>query len=408
MKKIVLLLVVTIFTLFNMSIAEASCNNCRDGYCDEEGYCDWCEDGYEQDDGNCYGYPDNCDSINIDNGIVSCDECVLGYGLVDGICKKCQASNCDWCNGDNNQCEECKDGYGFDRNGNCSPCEDKNCQYCWRSGNEKCSRCKDGYTMSDNGNCEPIQIEHCKDTSEYGRNLCVECETGYMLADGKCVTQCPSGYTEGYITLSTKYCKNPKCQGYGGGYNNEFYIWYCGACKNSYLLNGECVDECGDGYNIISQGFYGNRCEPANCNKWDKNNCHECNDGYFIQDGKCVESCQNGYIIGTNDYGATTCFPAELGCGYGEKQIGNECVAREDGEGCGVGFYLKDNLCVSESKGCGAGYLGKDGVCISSANGCGVGYKDMGGWCNRIQYTPAEAAPLLNDDNNFVILTFKK
>ncbi len=39
---------------------------------------------------------------------------------------------------------------------------------------------------------------------------------------------------------------------------------------------------------------------------------------------------------------------------------------------------------------------------------CCSSCKDMGGWCNRIRYTPAEAAPLLNDDDNFVILTFKK
>ena len=35
--------------------------------------------------------------------------------------------------------------------------------------------------------------------------------------------------------------------------------------------------------------------------------------------------------------------------------------------------------------------------------------KDMGGWCNRIRYTPAEAAPLLHNDNtNEVTITFKK
>ena len=35
--------------------------------------------------------------------------------------------------------------------------------------------------------------------------------------------------------------------------------------------------------------------------------------------------------------------------------------------------------------------------------------KDMGGWCNRIRYTPAEAAQVLNDDNtNEVTITFRK
>ena len=35
--------------------------------------------------------------------------------------------------------------------------------------------------------------------------------------------------------------------------------------------------------------------------------------------------------------------------------------------------------------------------------------KDMGGWCNRIRYTPAEAAQVLHDDNtNEVTITFRK
>ena len=40
---------------------------------------------------------------------------------------------------------------------------------------------------------------------------------------------------------------------------------------------------------------------------------------------------------------------------------------------------------------------------------CCSSCKDMGGWCNRIRYTPAEAAQVLKDDNtNEVTITFKK
>ena len=40
---------------------------------------------------------------------------------------------------------------------------------------------------------------------------------------------------------------------------------------------------------------------------------------------------------------------------------------------------------------------------------CCSSCKDMGGWCNRIRYTPAEAAEVLKDDNtNEVTITFKK
>ena len=69
--------------------------------------------------------------------------------------------------------------------------------------------------------------------------------------------------------------------------------------------------------------------------------------------------------------------------------------------------YIKSGTgCVSD---CGAGYLGKEKECIDSALGCGENYRDMGGFCNRIRYTPAEAAQVLHNDNtNSVTITFKK
>ena len=69
--------------------------------------------------------------------------------------------------------------------------------------------------------------------------------------------------------------------------------------------------------------------------------------------------------------------------------------------------YVKRGLgCVKD---CGAGYLGKEKACIDSALGCGAGYRQFENWCNRIRWTPAEAAQVLRDDNtNEVTITFKK
>ena len=39
---------------------------------------------------------------------------------------------------------------------------------------------------------------------------------------------------------------------------------------------------------------------------------------------------------------------------------------------------------------------------------CCTSCKDMGGWCNRIRYTPAEAAKVLKDENNEIVITFRK
>ena len=74
---------------------------------------------------------------------------------------------------------------------------------------------------------------------------------------------------------------------------------------------------------------------------------------------------------------------------------------------CGVcNDYIKNGLgCVKD---CGAGYLGKEGRCISAANGCGENYRQIETWCNRIRYTPAEAAEVLHDgSDNEIIMTFK-
>ena len=60
-------------------------------------------------------------------------------------------------------------------------------------------------------------------------------------------------------------------------------------------------------------------------------------------------------------------------------------------------------------KDCGSGYLGKEGRCIDASLGCGAGYRQFENFCNRIRYTPAEAAEVLRDDNtNEVTITFKK
>ena len=73
---------------------------------------------------------------------------------------------------------------------------------------------------------------------------------------------------------------------------------------------------------------------------------------------------------------------------------------------CGNQYVKSGSGCVAD---CGSGLLGKNGKCISATEGCGTGYKKIENWCNRIRYTPAEAAAAAKDNNtNVVTLTFKK
>ena len=60
---------------------------------------------------------------------------------------------------------------------------------------------------------------------------------------------------------------------------------------------------------------------------------------------------------------------------------------------------------MKESVGCDEGETLNNKKCICNKKG----YKNVGGYCNRVQWTPAEAAPLLHNDNtNEVTITFKK
>ena len=61
------------------------------------------------------------------------------------------------------------------------------------------------------------------------------------------------------------------------------------------------------------------------------------------------------------------------------------------------------------SAGCGEGQLEKNGGCVPVSQGCGEGYRQIETWCNKIRWTPAEAAQVLtNDNNNTVTITFRK
>ncbi len=415
MKKIGLTTLVAVSSLIVVinSVNAEECNVLGCGMCDSSNpnKCLVCwnfSDGLDHVNNTCRPCKDsNCEYCQSDYEI--CNMCKMGFYMKDGKCSSCEGdfgSGCLSCN--DGGCAYCENGKGIN-NGHCVACSDGNCDSC--ENYTICTRCKLGYVAAENGTCIPNDetVPNCLSSYQGGGKFCIKCPKDYILVDGQCVAgnSCPNGYTRKGSSSSYFYCANPDCAGVQGDANG----YYCTSCKNGlHAKDGKCVSECGEGYSVFSYA-YGTYCAPNNCDFHVYGHfsvCGTCNSGYIWLDGKCVADCGVGYIMGVYN-GKSKCFPAELGCGYGEKQVGNECVAREEGEGCGVGFYLKDNLCVSESKGCGDGYLGKDGVCISSANGCGAGYRQFENFCNRIQYTPAEAAKVLTDDNNnSVTITFKK
>ena len=100
---------------------------------------------------------------------------------------------------------------------------------------------------------------------------------------------------------------------------------------------------------------------------------------------KCVSTLSK-YKYYDSDDGTVKYIPMNLASNISVADY-NYCAS--------TNFYWNGDSCIREPD------LSKRKCCTSC--------KDMGGWCNRIRYTPAEAAELLRDDNtNEVTITFKK
>ena len=152
----------------------------------------------------------------------------------------------------------------------------------------------------------------------------------------------------------------------------------------------------------ISRGtFYGNTVSGnIIIDKIDMNYSNLFNGTTFSEDfkiycvGKNTEECRNYIINSCND---EPCINRVTPLLVDDSLFGN--IAR----GC---LIPEGNLNCTK---CEKGYLAKEGDCISSSAGCGAGYRQFENFCNRIQYTPAEAAKVLRNDNtNEVTITFKK
>ena len=110
-----------------------------------------------------------------------------------------------------------------------------------------------------------------------------------------------------------------------------------------------------------------NRVEPVTkCSSYTSSGCNACYAGYA--------------------YGNSSCHA----CGTGKNCHWDETGEKVVFDGCKDKYLRKENECVAASQGCGANFRLNDGE------------------CDRLRYTPAEAAKVLKDDNtNVVTITFK-
>ena len=271
--------------------------------------CSKCSSGHYLKGTSCLNCSSPCKTCNSSN-CLSCvdqfyfynDECLEicpdGLFAQNGVCKEC-SSDCLTCDVDKNNClschptfflndtscsSNCKNGF-FKFNDICCPDQ---CEECINSN--ECTICKETFYLYENLclNCE----KNCKVCLESEDN-CVTCIENYYLLEKKCVEICPE--ENYYQNEELKICSNcdPNCRKCNGSTdtsclscfkNSVLYKNHCFECGIDSspfdLLDGNCVDRCGDGKRFDSVTM------P------DLYSFNSCDDGNQINGDGCSSDCQ--------------------------------------------------------------------------------------------------------------------
>ena len=86
----------------------------------------------------------------------------------------------------------------------------------------------------------------------------------------------------------------------------------------------------------------------------------------------------------------------------------NYCYRHVSGK-CEDSIDLSGKVSLATETQCTGNYYWSGSSCNNKKNGikCAENWKQIETWCNRIRYTPAEAAEVLKDTDNEIIMTFK-
>jgi hypothetical protein len=274
---------------------------------------------------------------------VCVDKCETGWWLSNRTCLECEA-HCELCN-NSNDCLHCEAGWllhnmdckdkcpeGWKANvvaRRCEPCADTNCARCPTDVNQ-CTECEDDMFLNDKG-------------------ICVAC-TGYglwkyVIDSVKNRGECRTCLTE------CKVCTNGTD---------------CSICNEPYFLQVlagvyTCQTACDVGY-TADENRVCKKCIPTNCDHCDNANlgvCTDCAPGFHLLNGNCVECCGETYWL---DKTIDTCLPCQddhcLVC-----NPGNVC------ERCDTNYLVHEDKCVGE---CPTGFYTPDGLrCVTCGiNGC--------------------------------------
>ncbi|GAA5830244.1 hypothetical protein JCM3766R1_002837 [Sporobolomyces carnicolor] len=274
-----------------------------------------------------------------------CD-CVNGICSGNSTTSKC-ACNAGWTSAANGtQCAACAPGYYLDGSGDCLAC-DPTCAQC-SSPAGSCQTCRDGlqavsssrtacvastqatrngtfvtcpassYFSSDDDaciDCDPT----CSSCYKAGSDACLSCKSPNVLLEGKCVAidqrtgVCDAGGSSSGTSAAgwvfdneKKVCDSLPSKCTKGGIDsfssssNRAELT-CSACTaGSFLIDGDCVQECPAGMTASADGTKCEACDSAcsTCAPSLSSYCTSCGPSRLLLNGTCISSssCPTGYF----------------------------------------------------------------------------------------------------------------
>mmetsp|Transcript_89317 Transcript_89317/g.251424 ORF Transcript_89317/g.251424 Transcript_89317/m.251424 type:complete len:859 (-) Transcript_89317:8-2584(-) len=316
-------------------------SKCPDGceHCGPSGLCYRCRQGFTLDQhSDCRPCAPHCERCQL-SGPGACDrnQCSVGSGLVDGMCRPCGSDNCKYCDEvlatraadkakltrkriglerDRSSvlpCLQCNRGYGL-INGVCLPCQIENCHACTEK--DTCDTCAEGYVFNRSASeCRPC-AEHCASCTRLGEGECdpLQCASGYGgTPSGRCEAcsgHCLDCREKGGGSCDPRMCK----RGYGLHGNTKAGQAACHECIPKCKWCDQQADKCDaciEGYGLTPEGTC-KTCE-SNCKRCNNvEGCDDCIRGFVLQ-GKvclpCADRCESCNITGPGLCNERQCAP---------------------------------------------------------------------------------------------------
>ena len=184
-------------------------------------------------------------------------------------------------------------------------------------------------------------------TCDDGNLSCLRCYNARYLLDGQCVAECPEGYEALGSGNFGRSCRQPPPCLSGRDNCNTCSGDQCVLCYNGKkLFDGECLDECPAGFEATGRGNFGRGCRRVLACEVGRDDCNTCS-----EDNEQCEKCYNRkYLLnGTCIDACPRGFDA-----VGRGNFGRECVVAlpcvEGRDSCHTCAGEQCTLCYNRKK----------------------------------------------------------